>query len=111
MDKNQKKNKESMSVFSPKIFQDVQAISDKFVANEVVLLNLRDVDRVLLTRIIDFASGLTYGLKGGMQRVGEKYFMLVPEGIEVSDEMKKKAASSINKKTKSKANISSGFFG
>jgi cell division inhibitor SepF len=37
-------------------------------------------------RLIDFASGLTYALDGGMQRVADKVFLLTPRNVEVSAE-------------------------
>ena len=37
-------------------------------------------------RLIDFASGLTYALDGGMQRIAEKVFLLTPRNVEVSAE-------------------------
>jgi cell division inhibitor SepF len=40
--------------------------------------------------LIDFASGLTYALDGGMQRVADKVFMLTPKNVEVSAEERQK---------------------
>jgi cell division inhibitor SepF len=38
--------------------------------------------------MIDFSSGLTYALDGGMQRIAEKIFLLTPRNVEVSAEEK-----------------------
>jgi len=38
----------------------------------------------LARRLLDFASGLTYGLGGGLQKVSEKVFMLSPANVDVS---------------------------
>ena len=43
-------------------------------------------DQELSKRLIDFASGLTYALNGGMQRVADKVFLLTPRNVEVSAE-------------------------
>ena len=43
-----------------------------------VILNLQSADQELSKRLIDFASGLTYALDGGMQRVADKVFLLTP---------------------------------
>ena len=40
----------------------------------------------LSKRLIDFASGLTYALDGGMQRIADKVFMLTPRNVEISAE-------------------------
>ena len=49
-----------------------------------VILNLQSADQELSKRLIDFASGLTYALDGGMQRVADKVFLLTPRNVEVS---------------------------
>jgi cell division inhibitor SepF len=51
-----------------------------------VILNLQGVDSELSKRLVDFASGLTYALDGGMQRVADKVFLLTPQHVEVSAE-------------------------
>ena len=43
-----------------------------------VILNLQTTEHELSKRLIDFASGLTYALDGGMQRIAEKIFLLTP---------------------------------
>jgi cell division inhibitor SepF len=70
----------------PKNFNDAQVIADKFKGDIPVILNLQGSDTELAKRLIDFASGLTYALDGGMQRVADKVFLLTPKNVEVSAE-------------------------
>ena len=70
----------------PKSFNDAQQIADKFKESIPVVLNLQGIDNDLSKRLIDFASGLTYALDGGMQRIAEKVFLLTPRNVEVSAE-------------------------
>ena len=70
----------------PKSFNDAQQVADKFKDSVPVILNLQGVDTDLSKRLIDFASGLTYALNGGMQRVADKVFLLTPRNVEVSAE-------------------------
>ena len=70
----------------PKSFNDAQQIADKFKDSIPVILNLQSSDQDLSKRLIDFASGLTYALDGGMQRVADKVFLLTPRNVEVSAE-------------------------
>ena len=51
-----------------------------------VVLNLQGAETDLSKRLIDFASGLTYALDGGMQRIADKVFMLTPRNVEISAE-------------------------
>ena len=53
-----------------------------------VILNLQSADTELSKRLIDFGSGLTYALSGGMQRVADKVFLLTPRNVEVSAEQR-----------------------
>ena len=74
----------------PRSFNDAQQIADKFKDAVPVILNLQGSDAELSKRLIDFASGLTYALDGGMQRVADKVFLLTPRNVEVSAEERAK---------------------
>ena len=71
---------------APKSFNDAQDVADKFKDSIPVILNLQGIDTDLSKRLIDFASGLTYALDGGMQRIADKVFLLTPRNVEVSAE-------------------------
>jgi len=70
----------------PKSFNDAQQVADKFRDGIPVVLNLQSTETELSKRLIDFTSGLTYGLDGGMQKIAEKVFMLTPRNVEISAE-------------------------
>jgi cell division inhibitor SepF len=70
----------------PRSFNDAQQIADKLKDGIPVIINLQSSDHDLSKRLIDFASGLTYALEGGMQRVADKVFLLTPRNVEVSAE-------------------------
>ena len=70
----------------PKSFNDAQQVADKLQGLDPVILNLQTSEADLSKRLIDFASGLTYALDGGMQRIADKVFMLTPRNVEISAE-------------------------
>ena len=70
----------------PRSFNDAQQIADRFKQGIPVILNLQSADQELAKRLIDFGSGLSYALDGGMQRVADKVFLLTPRNVEVSAE-------------------------
>jgi cell division inhibitor SepF len=72
----------------PRNFNDAQQVADQFKRSVPVILNLQTTDHELSKRMIDFCSGLTYSLDGGMQRIAEKIFLLTPRNVEVSAEEK-----------------------
>jgi cell division inhibitor SepF len=72
----------------PRNFNDAQQVADQFKRQVPVILNLQTADHELSKRMIDFCSGLTYAMDGGMQRIAEKMFLLTPRNVEVSAEEK-----------------------
>jgi cell division inhibitor SepF len=70
----------------PRSFNDAQQVADRFKNGGPVILNLQSADSELSKRLIDFASGLTYALDGGMQRIADKVFLLTPSDVELSAE-------------------------
>jgi cell division inhibitor SepF len=70
----------------PRSFNDAQQVADRYKAGVPVILNLQNADAELSKRLIDFASGLTYALDGGMQRIADKVFLLTPRDVELSAE-------------------------
>ena len=67
-----------MHVVTPRSFNDAQPVADEFKRPKPVIINLQYTDRELSKRLIDFASGMTYALGGGMQRVSQGIFLLTP---------------------------------
>ena len=79
-----------MHLVIPRGFNDAQSIADRFKDSVPVILNLQSADPELAKRLIDFSSGLTYALDGGMQRIADKVFLLTPRNVEVSAEERAK---------------------
>ena len=77
-------------VVAPTSFNQAQEVADKLKANQPVIVNLQNVDRDLSRRIIDFASGLCYGIGGQMERVANQVFLLTPSNVEVSAEERRR---------------------
>ena len=77
-------------VVAPTSFNQAQEVADKLKANQPVIVNLQNVERDLSRRIIDFASGLCYGIGGQMERVANQVFLLTPSNVEVSPEERRR---------------------
>lgn len=71
-------------VVVPASFNQAQDVADKFKTNQPVVMNLQGADRELSRRLIDFASGLCYGLGGQMERLVNQVDLLTPGNVEVS---------------------------
>ncbi|MGF2947712.1 cell division protein SepF [Microbacterium alcoholitolerans] len=68
----------------PKQYRDAQIIAENFRDGVPVIINLSQMSDADARRLIDFASGLSLGLYGRIERVTSKVFLLSPENIAVS---------------------------
>jgi cell division inhibitor SepF len=68
----------------PKQYRDAQIIAENFREGVPVIINLSQMSDADARRLIDFASGLSLGLYGRIERVTSKVFLLSPENISVS---------------------------
>jgi cell division inhibitor SepF len=77
-------------VVVPTSFNEAQEVADTFKGKAPVIMNLQEADKDLSRRLIDFASGLCYGLGGTMERVANSVYLLTPTDVEVSPEDKRR---------------------
>lgn len=77
-------------VVMPTSFNQAQDVADKYKVSQPVIMNLQGADRDLARRLIDFASGLCYGLGGQMERVANQVYLLTPTNVEVSPEERRR---------------------
>lgn len=80
----------SPQVVTPSSFGAAQEVADKFKANRPVIMNLQGLDRDLQRRLIDFASGLCYGLAGDMKKVADQVFLLTPADAQIPEDERRR---------------------
>jgi cell division inhibitor SepF len=68
----------------PKQYRDAQLIAENFREGIPVIINLSQMSDADARRLVDFASGLSLGLYGRIERVTSKVFLLSPENVAVS---------------------------
>jgi cell division inhibitor SepF len=76
----------------PTSYSDARAIGEQFRDGHPVIMNLTEMDEPDAKRLVDFAAGLAFGLRGSMERVTNRVFLLTPPNIRVSDEEKRRIA-------------------
>jgi cell division inhibitor SepF len=79
-------------IVAPARFGDAQEIANRLMNNQPVIVNMQNAERDLQRRMIDFCSGVTYALNGGMERVADEVFLLTPSNVKVSDEERQRLA-------------------
>ena len=77
-------------VVAPTSFNHAQEVADHFRESQPVIINLQGLSNDLSRRLIDFASGVCYGLGGQMERVAVDVFLLTPSKMEVSKEERRR---------------------
>jgi cell division inhibitor SepF len=71
-------------------FSEAQDIGERFRTGQPVMLDLRLAERDVAKRLVDFCSGLAFGLTGEIKKVGDRMFLLRPNGVELpADEVKR----------------------
>lgn len=72
-------------IVRPSSFDQAQVVADSYKLSQPVVMDLQDAERDLARRLIDFASGLCYGLGGQMERLDTQVYLLTPTNVSVSE--------------------------
>lgn len=81
-----------ITTLNPRTYNEARTIGDHFRQGNPVIINLTEMDEAELKRLVDFASGLAFGLHGTIERVAKKVFLISPSNVYVSNEDKYAAA-------------------
>lgn len=76
----------------PRFYNEARTVGERYRLGQPVLMNLSDMEESERKRLVDFASGLVFGLHGSIERVTSKVFLLTPANVRVSSENKTAAA-------------------
>jgi len=81
-----------ITTLHPRTYNDARAIGEHFRDGTPVIMNLSDMGDADAKRLVDFAAGLVFGLRGSIERVTAKVFLLSPANVEVTAEDKARIA-------------------
>ena len=70
----------------PRRFNDARDIGERYRQGVPVIMNLQGADDPVARRLVDFASGLVFGLDGKIEMVASRVYLLTPANMEVSAE-------------------------
>lgn len=70
----------------PRTYTDAKSIGEAFRGGTPVIMNLTDMTDAEAKRLVDFSAGLIFGLRGTIERVTNKVFLLSPATVEVASE-------------------------
>lgn len=80
---NQKQaiQKPQITIVEPRLYSEVQEVTDYVLANQTVIVNFRRMDHEQATKMIDFMMGVAYAVKGDIQRLDEEIFICTPQSV------------------------------
>jgi cell division inhibitor SepF len=81
-----------ITTLHPTSYSEARTIGEHFRDGNPVIMNLTEMDEPDAKRLVDFAAGLAFGLRGSMERVTNRVFLLSPPNIQVSAEDKARIA-------------------
>ncbi len=81
-----------ITTLHPTTYNEARTIGEHFRKHIPVILNLTEMDESDAKRLVDFAAGLTFGLRGSIERVTNRVFLLSPANVTVTAEDKARIA-------------------
>ncbi|GAA1837519.1 cell division protein SepF [Pseudonocardia ailaonensis] len=73
-----------ITTLQPKSFTEARTIGERFRDGIPVIMNLTELDEAAARRLVDFAAGLAFALRGDIDKVTSRVFLLTPADVEVS---------------------------
>ncbi len=77
-----------ITTLHPRTYNEARQIGESFRDGKPVIMNLTEMDDADAKRLVDFAAGLSFGLRGSIERVTNKVFLLSPRDVDVTAEDK-----------------------
>jgi cell division inhibitor SepF len=81
-----------ITTLHPRTYNEARTIGEHFRESTPVIMNLTEMDDADAKRLVDFAAGLSFGLRGSIERVTNKVFLLSPQNVHVTAEDKARIA-------------------
>jgi cell division inhibitor SepF len=81
-----------ITTLHPRTYNEARTLGEHFRDGTPVIMNLSEMDDTDAKRLVDFAAGLIFGLRGRIERVTAKVFLLSPDNVTVTAEDKARIA-------------------
>ena len=81
-----------ITTLHPRTYNEARVIGENFRDGVPVIMNLSEMDDTDAKRLVDFAAGLVFSVRGSIERVTNKVFLLSPPNVSVAAEDKQRIA-------------------
>jgi len=83
-----------ITTLHPRTYNEARTVGENFREGVPVIMNLSEMDDADAKRLVDFAAGLVFAVRGTIERVTNKVFLLSPPNVSVAAEDKQRIADS-----------------
>ncbi len=73
-----------ITTLAPRSYNEARTVGERYRDGIPVIMNLTDLDDAAAKRLVDFAAGLAFALRGSIDKVTSRVFLLSPPGVEVA---------------------------
>jgi cell division inhibitor SepF len=81
-----------ITTLRPKDYSEARTIGERFRDGQPVIMDLVSMENADAKRLVDFAAGLAFALRGSFDKVATKVFLLAPADVDVSAEERRRIA-------------------
>jgi cell division inhibitor SepF len=81
-----------ITTLHPRSYKEARTIGERYRDGQPVIINLTELDAADAKRLVDFAAGLAFALRGSIDKVTNRVFLLTPADVEVSADDARKLA-------------------
>ncbi|MHA6805180.1 cell division protein SepF [Salinifilum ghardaiensis] len=85
-------NLSKITTLHPRSYSEARTIGEQYRDGTPVIMNLTEMDEADAKRLVDFAAGLAFGLRGSIEKVTNRVFLLSPPNVDVAAEDKRRLA-------------------
>ena len=91
---NMNSGRQEVVLFHAKSFDDAAKAADELRKKKAVILNMENVDKALIRRVVDFLSGSVYALDGSVKKVAQATYLFCPHNMDVVGDLENLQADS-----------------
>lgn len=81
INKKQALQNSQITIVEPRLYSEAEEVADYLLANQTIILNFRRMDREQAIKLLDFLMGVTYSIKGDIQRLDDELFICTPKNV------------------------------
>jgi len=83
----------TVMILRPKEMQDATIVCDHLKDNRVCIIDMKEADRLIAQRIADYLGGVTYALRGHVERIDNLTFVMAPESVKIDSDFREELES------------------